>query len=83
MEKEIPAKRFAGALLIILPIVIWMTVYIRFDCAGGSCSLPFTWLIVGFAAIIFGLVVLLSPSEAEIEQEEEELRQEQKKQEEK
>lgn len=57
---EIPAKKFAGAMMILLPILFWITMYIRFDCAGGSCSLGFNWLIVGFFVILFGLFVLLS-----------------------
>lgn len=64
---DIPAKKFAGVLMILLPIVFWLTIYVRFDCAGGSCSLGFNWLIVGFFVILFGLFVLLSGNGKDVE----------------
>ena len=57
---EIKAKSIAGALMILLPVVFWLSMYLRFDCGGGHCSLGMEWLLVGFALIVFGTVLLLS-----------------------
>lgn len=59
---DIPAKKFAGVLMILIPIIFWLTMYLRYDCAGGTCVLRYEWLIVGFFVTIFGLVLLVSSS---------------------
>lgn len=63
---EIPAKRFAGVMMILIPLLFWLFVYVRYDCQGGSCSIDMEWLVVGFFLIMFGLFVLLSGDEKTI-----------------
>jgi len=60
MSKDIPAKKFAGVLLVLIPMLFFITLYLRFDCGGGHCSIPMEWLIMGFFLIVFGIVVLVS-----------------------
>jgi hypothetical protein len=61
---EIPMKRFAGAMMILIPVIFWIFMYLRYDCGGGSCSIKMNWLLVGFAAIIFGLILVLTVSDS-------------------
>lgn len=53
-------KKFAGVLMVLIPIVFWLTQYLRFECYPGHCKIGMEWLILGFAVIIFGLVLLLN-----------------------
>ncbi len=56
---EISGKKFAGVLLVLIPMLFFITVYLRFDCGGGHCSIGMEWLIMGFFLIVFGVVMLI------------------------
>jgi len=58
-EKEIPTARFAGVILILIPVIYWLTMYLRFDCGGGHCSIGLDWMLVGLAGVMLGLILLL------------------------
>jgi uncharacterized membrane protein len=60
---EMESKKFAGILMVLIPIVFWLTQYLRFECYPGRCKIGMEWLILGFAIIVFGLVLLLNADE--------------------
>jgi len=64
VEKEIQAKKIAGVLCILIPMVFWMLTYIRFGCPGGRCSIGMEWLIIGYLMTLFGMILLLSSDDA-------------------
>lgn len=72
------SKRIAGVVLIMIPIVFWITTYIRYECAEGSCVINYQWLLIGALAILFGLVLLLSSSQEPILYHEQEDKKEKK-----
>lgn len=53
-------KKIAGAMLVMVPMVFFMLLYVRYDCAAGRCSIGMNWLITGFFVMMFGLFLLLT-----------------------